>query len=171
MMVFEQTSWAVGSIFSVLLAWVILPNTNEDVGWRVYVGLCSIPAWAVTISSAYIPESIRWYCTVGNFDEAEKIIQQILKSNGKEDMEGRLIRTEKITIRGKRRDMFVPRYLKTSFIMILLFIIGQFCYYGIVLVSERLFVDSSLYVCEFVTTLAELPVCVSALYMDKIGRK
>merc|ERR550534_2439682 len=108
MMVFEQTSWAVGSIFSVLLAWVILPNMSEDAGWRVYVGLSSIPAWAVTISSAYIPESIRWYCTVGHFDEAEKIIQQILKSSGKEDMEGQLIRTEKITMRGKRRDMFVP---------------------------------------------------------------
>jgi len=171
MMVFEYMFWSGGSIFSVLLAWIILPNMGEDSGWRVYVGLCSIPAWVVTISSAYIPESIRWYCTVGDFDKAEKIIEQILKSNGQQDMEGRLVRTEKITIRGNIKDMFVPKYRKTSFVMIFLFTVSIFCYYGIVFISERLFVDSSLYVCEFVTTTAELPAIGTAWSIDKIGRK
>jgi len=170
MMVFEQMFWSVGSIFSVFLAWIILPNMGEDSGWRVYVGLCTIPAWAVTISSAYIPESIRWYCTIGDFDKAEEIIGQILKSNGQQDMEGRLIRTEMITIRGNIKDMFVPKYRKTSFVMILLFTVSIFCYYGIVFVSERLFVGSSLYVSEFVTSTAELPVIGTAWFMDKIGR-
>jgi len=171
MMVVEMMFWSAGSIFSVMLAWAILTNFPEDTGWRVYVGLASIPAWIVTVTSAWIPESIRWYCTVGMFNEAENLAHRILKDNGKEPMEGRLIRTESIALRGKVRDMFVPKYRRTSFVMILIFMLSIFCYYGIVLVSERLFVDSSLYVCEFVTTIAELPALAFGWVMDRIGRK
>jgi len=169
--VYEMMFWFAGSIFSVLLAWVILPNMPEDTGWRLYVGLSAIPAWIVTIASAWIPESIRWYCTVGMFNEAEKKIQQILKDNGKEPITGRLIRAEIIAMRGKVTDIFVPRYRKTSFIMIINFMVSMMCYYFIVFVSVRLFVDSSLYLCEFITSLAELPGIGFGYLMDRIGRK
>jgi MFS family permease len=42
--VFEQWFWSAGSLFSVLLAWLILPSMDEDTGWRYYVGLSTIPA-------------------------------------------------------------------------------------------------------------------------------
>jgi putative MFS transporter len=167
----EQQCWTFGAIFSVLLAWSILPNMDTQYGWRVYVGLSVVPAWIVLIGSKWIPESVRWYCTIGEFDKAESLIQQILKENGKEPMRGRLVREEMVTIRGKISDMFVPKYYETSVLIILTFITTLFCYYSIVFVSERLFDDSSLYVCEFVTTLAELPAIVVARFMDRIGRK
>jgi len=171
MIVLEQQFWSYGSIFSALLAWITLPNIDEDIGWRYYVGLSTIPVWMVTICSYWIPESIRYHCTVGEFVEAEKKIQQVLLTNGKEPIEGRLVRTEKITFRGKVKDLFVPKYKLTSILMIINFMIGFAVYYGIAFVSERLFVNASLYVCEFVTACSELPALGVALFIDKIGRK
>jgi hypothetical protein len=86
-------------------------------------------------------------------------------------MEGRLVQTERIDLRGKVKDMFVQKYRKTSFLMVINFMMSLGCYYGIVFVSERLFQNTSLYECEFITTLAELPAVVVAWYIDRIGRK
>jgi len=144
---------------------------DDDTGWRYYVGLSTIPVWSVTICSFWIPESVRWHCTVGEFVEAEKKIQQILLTNGKNPMEGRLVRTEKVTLRGKVKDLFVPKYRMTSVLMIINFVITISCYYTIAFVSERLFVNTSLYVCEFVTACSELPALGIAWFIDSIGRK
>merc|ERR1719285_269953 len=171
-MIFEQQFWCFGSIFSVLLAWTILPNMDVDYGWRVYVGLSTLPSWSVLIGAMWIPESVRWYCTVGQFDEAEKLIQHILKVNGKGAIEGRrLERKETVTVRGKIMDIFVPKYQKTSILIILNMVTSVLCYYGIVFVSERLLDDSSLYFNEFITTLAELPAIGFAWLIDRTGRK
>jgi len=171
MVILEQQFWSYGSIFSALLAWITLPNIDEDTGWRYYVGLSTIPVWTVTICSYWIPESIRWHCTAGEFVEAERMIWQVLITNGKESIDGRLFRTEKITLRGQVKDLFVPKYKLTSILMIIIFMISFECYYGIAFVSERLFGNTSLYVCEFVTACSELPALGVALFIDKIGRK
>merc|ERR1719334_1481262 len=139
LMVFQQQFWAAGSIFSVLFAWIILPQMDDDFGWRVYVGVATIPAWTLAIFSVFLPESIRWNCTVGEFDEAEKSIHKMLVANGKEPMEGRLVRSEIVTLRGRVRDMFVPKYRKASFLLIITFMLSMQCYYSIVFISERLF--------------------------------
>jgi len=171
MIVFWQQFWSYGSIFSAVLAWIIIPNTDEDVGWKYYIALSMIPIWSVTICSYWIPESIRWHCTVGEFVKAEKTIQQIMLTNGKKPIEGRLVWTEKITSRGKWKDFFVPKYRLTSILMTINFMISLACYYGIVFVSRRLFLSKSLYACEFVAACSELPAVGSAWLIDRVGRK
>lgn len=167
----EMSFWTVGSIISVSLAWAILPNVDVSYGWRLYIGLSTILPWSVVIGASYLPESVRYYSTVGDFDSAERLISKILKENGKSPMKGRLIQNKIVTGRGNIKDLFVTRYWKTSVVVLFNFITSFCCYYSIVFVSERLFNSSSLYVCEFVTTLAELPALLVALYIDIVGRK
>jgi len=171
MIVFWQQFWSYGSIFSTVLAWIIIPNTDEYVGWKYYVALSTIPMWSVTICSYYIPESIRWHCTSGEFAEAEKWVQQILLTNGKKAIEGRLVQTEKVTMRGKLKDLFVPKYRRTTILMIINFMISLACYYAITFVSRQLFINASLYACEFVTACTELLALGFAWVIDRYSRK
>jgi len=170
-MILFQLWWTAGGIYMVLVAWVTLTNFDEDTGWKVYILITCFPILIGVLCSLYIPESIRWLCTVGEYDKAEKQIQQIFKTNGMEPMKGQLERRKTITERGKLKDAFVPKYKITSTIMIMNFFVGAVSYYMIVMASERLFEDSSLYLFELVTTLGEIPAIPFGFLMDKIGRK
>ena len=40
-----QYFWSLGSIFATVGAWAFIPNMSDDLGWRVYTCVCSVPLW------------------------------------------------------------------------------------------------------------------------------
>lgn len=157
-MVSVYYGWTLGGILSILFAWSILPNVNEEIGWRLYVLATSIPAWIVTITTFWLPESARWYSTVGEFKKAETLIRQVFVTNGKEPLQGRMIQENKdVQERGKIVDIFLPKYRIASIILMFSYTANTLCYFGVAFISERLFENYSLYFSEVVITMAELP--------------
>jgi len=165
--------WTLGGVLSVVLAWIIIPRYGENSGWRLYVYASSVPAWIAVLLSFWIPESPWYYATIGEYTKAEETLNMVLKSNKKEPMKGHLIHeNEEIQIRGRIKDLFVPKYRRTSLVLGINLINSIATYYGIIFLSERLFADYSLYLCELLTTLSEVPgLLFGSFTMNRIGRK
>jgi len=165
--------WTMGGVLSVVLAWIIVPTYGDTVGWRLYMYASSIPAWIAVLLSFWIPESPYYYTTIGEYAKAEKTLNMVLKSNRKEPMKGHLNQeNEAIEIRGRIKDLFVPKYRRTSLVLGINLINSIATYYGIIFLSERLFTDYSLYLCELLTTLSEVPgLLFGSFTMNRIGRK
>jgi len=163
--------WTIGGLVNVLLAWLILPAFDEDEAWRYYVIASSFPAWISVLISYFVPESPRWYCTIGELDKAQDMVHSIFKMNRIDSIEGRLVKeNKKITVRGQVCDLFVPQYRWTTLILYINFLLTM--YYGIVLLSERLFEDYSLYLTELITTFSEIPAMALGWWtINKSGRK
>merc|ERR1719320_1666974 len=90
--------------------------------------------------------------------------------NGKEPMEGRMVRESKnIQKRGQFKDIFVPQYRKTGLLLNFTFTTSVLVYFGIAIISERLFEDYSVYISYSVTNLSELPAIAFGLLMNRIS--
>lgn len=165
--------WTIGGVLSVVLAWIIVPIYGETSGWRLYVYASSIPAWIAVLLSFWIPESPWYYTTIGENEKAEKTLNMVLKSNKKEPMTGHLIHEDEVVeFRGRFKDLFVPKYRRTSLVLGTNLINSMAAYYGIIFLSERLFSGYSLYLCELLTTISEIPgFLFGSFTMNKIGRK
>jgi len=167
---FTFCCWTAGGMLSIILAWLILPVLGEEIGWKYYVLATSVPIWIMAILTFWTPESAHWLCTVGNFHKAEKMIQWVAKINGKEPLQGRLVRENKIIKeRGRIKDAFVPRYRRATFILIFGYTTFCFVYYGVIFLSERLFETKSLYISLSLINLSELPAIIFGMYMPMIG--
>ena len=150
-----------------------MPNYDEDIGWNVYMLVMSIPAWLAVVATFLVPESARWYCTVGEFEKAEEIIHTIFEINNVDPIIGRLAHEhEKVKKRGQVRDLLIPEYRLTTSVLFFSLLEGMCIYYGIIFLSERLFESSTLYFCLLVTTLSEFPGLLFGLVAtDIVGRK
>jgi len=165
--------FTLGGTLSVILAWLVIPTYGDNEGWRLYVLASSVPAWVSCLTTFWLPESPRFYATVGDFKKAEEAVSKVFKMNRVETPEGNLLHENKrITARGQIKDLFVPKYWRTSVVLGINLLQSTMMYYGIIFLSERLFQDSSLYSCEIVTTLSEIPGYVfGILTMNRLGRR
>ncbi len=85
------TFWMVGNITVAGLAWGIIPieGLGTDPGadgfkyntWRIFVALCGIPPFLVTIALAFLPESPKYLLSKGMEAEALRVFQNIFKQN------------------------------------------------------------------------------------------
>lgn len=168
--IFLTFFFTIGALVNVLIAWLIVPM-DEDETWRYYVLATSIPAWVSLVISYIVPESPRWYCTIGELDKAEETIEAVFKMNKIGSIAGNLVKeNNKITERGKVCDLFVHEYRWTTLLLWLNFLLTM--YYGIDLLSERLFEDYDLYLSELITTVSEIPAMILGWWtINKTGRK
>lgn len=169
----QEGFWSGGALLSVLFAWITLGNMNENIGWRWYIGLSSIPCWVMVMSYSFIPESARYYSANGQRVEAEKMIRLVFKQNGKPYPQRELVVSnwEEANC-GNTLDLFRYSYRTTSAILLSCFFATTFCYYGICFVSERLFKEGTLFFSMFITTLSEVPgIFLGAALLDRMGRK
>jgi hypothetical protein len=90
--------------------------------------------------------------------------------NGKEPIERRIVRERKdIQKRGQIKDIFLPQYRKTGLLLNFTFTTSVLVYFGISVISERLFENYSLYIGVSVTNLSELPAIALGLLMSRIS--
>uniref|UniRef100_A0A672LIN2 SV2 related protein b n=1 Tax=Sinocyclocheilus grahami TaxID=75366 RepID=A0A672LIN2_SINGR len=155
--------WALGAVFEVLLAMVVMPT----LGWK---WLC-----------LNILLFLLFGCELE--DKALDTLKYIAAANGSSVPTGRLI-----IERGRIRDLFIPKYRKTTLLVWVIWFCNAFSYYGLVLLATELFQAGSKvwaqcslecnyltfhdYVDLLWTTLAEFPGILVTLWMiDRIGRE
>ena len=83
------TFWMIGNITVAGIAWAIIPS---DIGlnpaegfkynsWRIFVAICGLPAFLVTIALYFLPESPKFLLSKGREYEALKIFRSIYAKN------------------------------------------------------------------------------------------
>lgn len=66
-----------GLPFGALMARLVVPNADVEVGWRILFLLSVIPALLVFANKRLMPESPRWLASVGRDDEAARVLDSI----------------------------------------------------------------------------------------------
>ncbi|KAL3041750.1 hypothetical protein OYC64_019848 [Pagothenia borchgrevinki] len=183
--------WAIGSVFEVLLALLIMPT----LGWRWLLFFSSLPMAVFLCFCYWLPESARFHLLTGKTGKAMETLARIAKDNGKPMPKGKLV-GNKQNERGRIKDLFTHQYRKTTLLLWFIWFANAFSYYGIVLLTTELFqagqsctaiqgakmepscslecryLTSSDYKDLLWTTLAEFPgILVILLAIDRIGRK
>ncbi|XP_051521539.1 synaptic vesicle 2-related protein-like [Myxocyprinus asiaticus] len=183
--------WALGAVFEVLLAMLIMPT----LGWKWLLALSTIPLVVFAASCCWLPESPRFDVLRGREDKALKTLKNIAAANGNCVPKGRLV-TIRQDDRGRIKDLFIPEYCKTTLLIWFIWFCNAFSYYGLVLLTTELFQAGSVcsvtdnsnmeprcsLACKYLTihdykdllwtTLAEFPGLLVSLWMiDRIGRR
>ncbi|EDQ87287.1 uncharacterized protein MONBRDRAFT_33459 [Monosiga brevicollis MX1] len=71
--------WTFGTLFVNGLAWAMLSAE----GWRLLVGLCSVPVVLAMLSFPFMPESPHWLLTVGRSEDAVVVLRRAGELNGR----------------------------------------------------------------------------------------
>ncbi|XP_076019634.1 synaptic vesicle 2-related protein-like isoform X2 [Genypterus blacodes] len=190
-LVFIAVFFAIGAVFEVLLALLVMPT----LGWRWQVGLSTIPVMIFLLLCLWLPESARFDVLRGKDEKAMATLSRIAKDNGKAMLSGRLIAKQENS-RGRIRNLFTPEYRTTTLLLWFIWFAISFTYYGIILLTTELLQEGNKcgmiegaksdptcnLECKYLTpvdykdllwtTLAEFPGVVIALIgVEYIGRK
>ncbi|KPP61922.1 synaptic vesicle 2-related protein-like, partial [Scleropages formosus] len=183
--------WALGTVFEVLLAILVMPT----LGWRWLLALSTVPLLVFAILCFWLPESARYDVLTGSQEKALATLKRIAVDNGAPMPLGKLIvaRQEE---RGKIQDLFSPHFRWTTVLLWFIWFSNAFSYYGLVLLTTELFqtgdaceVSTGSKVeprcsleCKFLTsddykdllwtTLSEFPGLLVTLWaIDRLGRR
>lgn len=72
---------AIGALAGVAVGFVILSTTPELASWRWMYAATLIPAIPVIIGRFYITKSAHWLVSQGNYEEAERELERLLRRN------------------------------------------------------------------------------------------
>jgi len=181
--------WFVGGALEVVLAMLLL----VPYGWRVWLGVSVFPCVIFTLIGFFLPNSPHFDIIAGKTESAEETLRQIAKMNNKEVPAGRLI-TAKTEPRGQCLDMMSSGYRLQTPLLLVIWFIAAFTYYGLILLSTELILvgntcdthafssdvdtltctplNMSNYTEMLWISLAELPgLILMAVLIDIIGRK
>uniref|UniRef100_H3DEL5 Synaptic vesicle 2-related protein n=1 Tax=Tetraodon nigroviridis TaxID=99883 RepID=H3DEL5_TETNG len=126
--------WAVGTVFEVLLAILVMPT----LGWRWLLGLSTIPLFIFAVLCFWLPESARYDVLTGNQEKALATLKRIAAENGAPMPLGKLTAARQED-RGKIRDLFSSHFRWTTVLLWFIWFSNAFCYYGLVLLTTELF--------------------------------
>ncbi|KAI2664663.1 Synaptic vesicle 2-related protein [Labeo rohita] len=104
--------WALGAVFEVLLAMVVMPT----LGWKWLLAFSTFPLVVFAASCCWLPESARFDVLRGREDKALDTLKYIAAANGSSVPTGRLIANIQ-TDRGRITDLFIPEYRKTTLLV------------------------------------------------------
>ncbi|TWW60401.1 Synaptic vesicle 2-related protein [Takifugu flavidus] len=126
--------WAVGTVFEVLLAILVMPT----LGWRWLLGLSTIPLFIFAILCFWLPESARYDVLTGNQEKALATLKRIATENGAPMPLGKLV-VARQEDRGKIQDLFSSHFRWTTVLLWFIWFANAFSYYGLVLLTTELF--------------------------------
>eukprot|EP00753_Platysulcus_tardus_P013579 PLAT3802.3.p1 GENE.PLAT3802.3~~PLAT3802.3.p1 ORF type:complete len:313 (+),score=139.10 PLAT3802.3:661-1599(+) len=117
-------------------------------GWRGLLLFSAIPSGILLLTSPLVPRSARYLLSVGEKEKARAVVERIAKSSGKPMLDGELMlaveaRESSVTLREKLKVLWDPRMRKTMLLLLLLWAISSFAYYGIVLLVPLLLKNPS----------------------------
>lgn len=94
MLSFMAAFWTLGNLFVAGLAWLII---REDIGfrtetfvynsWRIFLLICALPSFVVTILLFFLPESPKFLLSQGKSEQAIEIFKHIYHINTGNDPE------------------------------------------------------------------------------------
>ena len=195
-----ELAWAGGIILEYGLAILVL----NRLGWRLLIGLTALPGFLVLLFLPFIPESPRFLLECDELEKAHRILDRGSRQNCRELPRGKLVystpsETPNIDSPPKQRgnilEFFSREYRLTTGLLLVIWCLAGFYYFGIVLLTTEIFQydthcvarqeTNTTYtetVCTVLTqqqliyslliSLGEFPgILLSILLSDTVGRK
>jgi len=171
-----ESFWAWGWILAALVAYLLIPVY----GWRTAFWVGAIPALFAAYLRRAVPESPRYLESAGRVNEADQLVRTMERQAGLEEYraEGPSLYTG---TDGKTRlslgELWSRKYIRSTFVLWVIWIGINFGYYGFVLWTPSLLVAQGFALVKsfqftLIMCLAQLPGYFSAAYLvERIGRK
>lgn len=183
--------WTAGTLTVTGLAWAV----KDTWGWRVFVGLSTIPSFAMLLFWPWVDESPRFLAVTQQWDRVEAYVDKVAFRNKKRRPTGG-IRLPPEQPRGQVWELFQRGLRRTTVLLWVIWFMNGFSYFGFILFTPGIFggedpcaelsnssssssstsyaavVDHQLYISVGLTSAAELPGLASAmLLINRVGRK
>ncbi|KAJ8393920.1 hypothetical protein AAFF_G00054530 [Aldrovandia affinis] len=187
----SELFWALGTVFEVLLAFLVMPT----LGWRWLLGFSTLPLVIFALLCFWLPESARYDVLTGHPEKAMTTLRRIATEN-KAAMPIGTLSCANQEHRGRIQDLFCSGYWKTTGLLWFIWFSFAFSYFGLVLLTSVLLqsgdecgvsrgymtdggcslqcnvLTSSDYKDLLWTTLSEFPgLLVTVIAIDRIGRR
>ncbi len=173
-LVYLESFWAVGTIITALLAWLLIPSLPET-GWRFLLAASSLPGLISFFIRRDVPESPRYLIVNGRADEAKAVLEEVARMNGVSVNIGQLRLAERAVdaVTSIWRGVLGKRTLLLSVVWFSL----SLGYYGIftwlpTIFRQQGFALLPVYQNLILLALAQVPGYMLAAYLvERIGRR
>jgi putative MFS transporter len=171
-----ESFWAWGWILAALVAYLLIPVY----GWRTAFWVGAVPALFAAYLRKAIPESPRYLEATGQGEAADHMVKmmerqaKVLEVYPETEPSGGV---KDVVTRLSLADLWSKKYIRSTFVLWVIWIGINFGYYGFVLWTPTLLVAQGFALVKsfqftLIMCLAQLPGYFSAAYLvEKIGRK
>jgi MFS transporter, putative metabolite:H+ symporter len=178
---FLQAMSAIAFLVSYFLSWQLIPNAPFGYdGWRWVTWIGSIAAIVIWWIRLGLPESPRWLAQQGRMQEAERVMADIEARVGA-DYGGPLPSPEPPQYQDPRRgsigEIFSPRYLRRTIMLMLFNFFQTVGFYGFVAWTPTLLIAKGIHITQSLKYSAIINVAAVAcpllimLFADRLERK
>lgn len=175
-----ESFWAWGWILAALVAYLLIPVY----GWRTAFWVGAVPALFAAYLRRAVPESPRYLDAMGRGEEADRLIRKMEKeADLKEYTENGQTREKEnpdskdVITRLSLGELWSRKYIRSTFVLWVIWIGINFGYYGFVLWTPSLLMAQGFALVKsfqftLIMCIAQIPGYFSAAYLvEKIGRK
>ncbi len=120
--------YSMGGSLATLLAVMLI----EPYGWRVWLLVCATPSLIFLVMSVCAPESPRFYLVSGQAGKAKEVMQSIARFN-RCQLPPQELYAKQQEDRGKVWDLFESEHRRLTILLLAIWFIALFAYYGAVL--------------------------------------
>ena len=171
-LVLLESFWALGTLAAAGLAWLVVPR----LGWRALFAISALPGLILFVIRRRVPESPRFLIARGRAAEARAVLALVAEENGTSLPEEE-IEAPAAPAAYRARDLFSPKYRRTTIILWLVWFMISLGYYGAFTwlpswFRTKGFALPSVYPNTFIMALAQLPGYFSAAWLvERWGRR
>jgi putative MFS transporter len=171
-----ESFWAWGWILAALVAYLLIPVY----GWRTAFWLGAVPALFAAYLRKAVPESPRYLEATGQGEAADRLVKMMERQSGVLDIYPETEApgsVKDVVTRLSLGDLWSKKYIRSTFVLWVIWIGINFGYYGFVLWTPSLLVAQGFALVKsfqfvLIMSFAQLPGYFSAAYLvEKIGRK
>lgn len=166
--------WAVGTLVVALAAWLASVYQVQD-AWRYIFAVTAFPALIGIGLRFLVPESPLYLLKTGRSEEAKRVVNAMLKTNGRTELDARTGITQSAAVKGQ--GLFSPALRQRSIMILAIWFLVSVSYYGVFTwMPARLAGEGFGFVRGYgflvLVALAQIPGYALAAYgVEKWGRK
>jgi putative MFS transporter len=173
---------SLGYFLAPLIAFALIPQLPQDIGWRYLFYIGGLPLLFVPILAKWMPESARWLQVKGRYDEADHIVSQLEAAIS--ERTGRELPSLPVTTTVVTSERSVPvtlifrgLYLRRTIMMWIAFPCILFVFYAIqvytptVLVKEGYALGSAFLITALIVVASIPGKFLEAYAVERFGRK